>query len=535
MTSHDHSGHSHGHHNHSDDGHDHHHHGHSHAHEHNHGHHHHDHEEKRELRLTVLAASVFGEDARQWVSEHNTGFLFSASAVLTGADILSNVTIGHSTLAQIDGLGEAIGVGGMALSLIGMNDSAENLIAQAAKLDKSKGVPRFLTASLSAMTHQIPEAAITAISTFAGQSAQNIASLYTGKIMHLGPMLWGAASVGAMRALSLEHWKIHAKGMGGLSAAFAVPIVSAGTMPPMVTTTLSVGAGTLMAFKLAPEYMKELRKVGHQCIVHGPSCNGHHSHDDHGHHDHHHEHSHEHHDETENRTAESELNQETIPQNQSLLKRAYEYSRDPAAQKSFLSAATLGMTAYFMHDSVGILSDAFALSATSAGVLRSITLSASEAFLTIKSALKKDGDMFWGSIAGCMAAGGLVEGVALMSNPNIPDLLYTAPHLTAYALATAGSLAMVHPAVIKKVGQIGNGIADWGQRTFGDRVKNVSKWLRNDGKTLSNAIAIPAAAASMGYLVWASTLPEICHSHGLQQHCQIDASAPEVPAGPQRF
>ncbi|MGH1398222.1 MAG: hypothetical protein ACRBCT_03315 [Alphaproteobacteria bacterium] len=470
-----------------------------------HHHHHHPHEEqkpsdKKELRLTVLAASLFGERARTWVAEHNTGFLFSASAALASADIVANAVIGHSTLAQIDGFGEAIGVGGMTLSLMGMNDSTENLMEQAEELEKSKGVPRFITASMSAMSHQIPEAAVTGISLLAGQSAQNVASLAVGKITHAG-MLWGAAAVGTMNAISSEHWKIHAKGMGGLSAAFAAPIFLSDYMPMEAT----VATGAVMALKIAPWYGKKLGEIGHECIVHGPSCNGHHHDHDHGHH-HKHDHAHHH-------------SEEKPPP---LLQRVNEYRKDPAAQKAALSTVTLGLSSVVMHDSVNILSEAFALSTTSTGFLRGITLSASEAMFTIKAALKKDDAMLWGSIAGCMAASGFLEGITLVSNPEMPSLLKAWPQMTAYTLATAGSLAMVHPKSVKAIGQAKNNLADWGERNFGGKVRGVSNWLRNDTKTLAKEIAIPATIALVGYLGYASTLPDLCHSHGVQTHCGVD-------------
>lgn len=491
----------------------------------------HDH---RELRLTVLAASYFGEDAAQWVSRHNTEILFGSSVALATADIASNILVGHSTMAQVDGLGEAIGAGGMVLSLIGMNDSSENLMDSAHDLEHSKGVPRFLTASMTAMSHQIPEAAVTGISMVAGNSAQNVASLYVGKITHLGTMLWSSAAVGTMRVVSPEHWKIHAKGMGGLSAAFAGPILLSDQIHPIVTA----GVGAVMVLKIAPWYLKELKRIGYECIAHGPNCKGH-SHPPGETHNHPPgEHNHPEDAKLSLAQKADELREGientpefhatttqrmTIPSKIShLLKRANEYRKDPAARKAFLSAASLGLFSIVMHDSANILSEAFALSATSTGYIRGSVLSASEAFITIKAALKKDRDMVWGSIAGCMAASGFLEGATLIANPDMPSLLKAAPQLSAYTLATAGSLAMVHPKTVRGIGRFKNNIADWGERNFGDRVRAVSDWLRNDEKTLAKEIAYPAAIASILYLGYASSLPDFCHSHGFKTHCGAD-------------
>lgn len=497
----------------------------------------HVHEEKKELRLTVLAASLLGKDAKDWVSEHNSGLLAAASIALVGADIASNTIVGHSTIAQINGLGETVGIGGLALSLIGMNDSSENLIENAHELEHTQGVPRFVTASLGAASHAIPEAGVTTVTTLSGNAGVNVASLFTGKITHMGIMLWGAAAAGTMGALDRENWRIHAKGIGKLSAAFAAAIMVGDYAPPVMmgeyfAPAAKIGLGGLMAFKLAPDYIKELRKPKIKetvkCIVHGDHCSGHHHGDDH--------------EEDEQafpkappvklslkeRAEILRAHIENAPyrmtkipaQTASFVKRANEYRKDPAARKAFLSAVTLAASSVVMHDSVEILSEAFALSQTSAGFIRGTTLSASETFFTLKAALKKDFQMAWGSLTGCMAAGALLEGATLMANPEIPDLLRTTPHMAAYGLTVGGGLMLLSPKAVELMAKVDNVFADRLQ----NRLQGVSNWLRNDGKTLSKTVALPAALASLGYLGYASTLPDMCHSHGLEQHCGADAT-----------
>ena len=502
--------------------------------------------EKRELRLSVLAASGISENVRDRVAQNNTLITAGLTAAYTGLSYHNEDPYLATGLA-------------LAAPLV-MNDIVRNFMDAAGRLENKGIISRQTTAAVGSFMHagsEIFSAGANAVRGFAGADtgralALNLTSTFTSQVSHLGTMFFGAAAIGRMGFVNRQEWMAHLKGITGLTAGLGVPIVADTVVQAIpngfaqgAANVVNRGAGAIVSYKSAAGYMEKLHEFGDECLA---GCTH-----DHHHHHHHHDHSHpkpENADElirkelllakfsravqalpktTKDyvRTILQRMN--AIPAQTSLrLKQAGKTAKrivtDRSGIEAIASIGTLSAISWPMLYNIDVLSQGFALTTSAKGALHNLAHSTPETLFIYLAALSGDRKMAIGAFGGCMASMGVLGGALLASGADIAESMRGTLMMTSYLVAPAAALAFSHPDVMKVMAKPDEAASQWITRKFGDRMKGVSNWLRNDGTSVARWIAVPATAAAFAATLAMSS--QNCHTH---LDGSVDCGNPQGP------
>ncbi len=276
----------------------------------------------------------------------------------------------------------------LGLGLYLMHQSSEYALNDISKFGKSAGMTAMTLGVLSGLVHSASEAIVSAQAVMGGNTDLALSNIVGGSIVHTLGILGAAAAIagiGDKRGGTLG-WKFNTFVMAGGAGAFATQLASGSLWPGLSAAMLGYGG----------YYLYKRTQGGEECVhdhEHGAGCGHDHSHDhrhDHGH-DHRHDHDHAHHGEKK-----------------SLTDKALD------GTKAALSlGALIGISHYVVKNALD-LSDATNLNHTFMGVVIVAAGTAlSEAYLTIRAAMKKDTSFALGNVLGCNITNTLLVGGAI--------------------------------------------------------------------------------------------------------------------------
>lgn len=294
-------------------------------------------------------------------------------------------------------------VAGLGVGLYLMHQTSEYALNDINGFGKSAGLSAITLGVLSGLVHSGAEAAVSAQAVWNGNTDLALSNIVGGSIVHTLGILGAAAAIAGIgdKQTGTLGWKFNTMVMTGGAGAFA---------GQLLTGNLWSGLGAAM-LGYGGYYLYKRVREGAECShdhAHGASCG--HAHHDHGHdhhdhhdHDHNHDHGHEHHDHGHSHDD-------------------HKSSGLVDGTKAALSlGALIGISHYVVNNALE-LSDATNLNHTFMGVVVVAAGTAlSEAYLTIRAAMKKDTTFALGNVLGCnitntLLVGGAIGAVAGLDN-----------------------------------------------------------------------------------------------------------------------
>lgn len=305
-------------------------------------------------------------------------------------------------------------VAGLGLGLYLMHQTSEYALNDIHGFGKTAGLSAITLGVLSGLVHSGAEAAVSAQAVLNGNTDLALSNIVGGSIVHTLGILGAAAAIAGIgdKQTGTLGWKFNTMVMTGGAGAFAGQLLSGNLWSGLGAAMLGYGG----------YYLYKRVREGAECShdhAHGASCG--HAHHDHGHdhhhhgHDHHHDHghshSHDHHDHGHDHDKQS--------------------SGWVDGTKAALSlGALIGISHYVVKNALE-LSDATNLNHTFMGVVVVAAGTAlSEAYLTIRAAMKKDTTFALGNVLGCNITNTLLVGGAIAAAAGLDNLgLQVAEHL----------------------------------------------------------------------------------------------------------
>ena len=291
-------------------------------------------------------------------------------------------------------------VAGLGLGLYLMHQTSEYALNDINGFGKSAGLSAITLGVLSGLVHSGAEAAVSAQAVWNGNTDLALSNIVGGSIVHTLGILGAAAAIAGIgdKQTGTLGWKFNTMVMTGGAGAFAGQLLSGSLWSGLGASMLGYGG----------YYLYKRVREGAECSHdhgHGASCG--HAHHDHGH-DHEHEHSHDHdeHDHSHEQGHHDHGHGHSHDDHKS--------SGWVDGTKAALSlGALIGISHYVVKNALE-LSDATNLNHTFMGVVVVAAGTAlSEAYLTIRAAMKKDTTFALGNVLGCNITNTLLVGGAI--------------------------------------------------------------------------------------------------------------------------
>ncbi|MFP4313138.1 MAG: sodium:calcium antiporter [Alphaproteobacteria bacterium] len=286
---------------------------------------------------------------------------------------------------------------GVGLGLYLLHQTSEYALDDINGLGKAAGFSAMTLGILSGLVHSGAEAAVSAQAVLGGNTDLALSNIVGGSIVHTLGILGAAAAIAGIgdKASGTDDWKYSTLVMAGGAGAFGGQLLTGNLWS-------GLGAG-MLGYGLY--YLAKRVKQGGECAHdHGHSASCGHAHHDHSH-DHHHRQDHEHHahdHEHEDAKSPSSLKE---------------------ASKAALSlGALIGVSHYVVKNALDLSAD-WNLNHTFMGVVIVAAGTAlSEAYLTIRAAMKKQTGFALGNVLGCNITNTLLVGGAIAALAGLDNL-----------------------------------------------------------------------------------------------------------------
>lgn len=289
-------------------------------------------------------------------------------------------------------------VAGLGIGLYLLHQSSEYALDDINGFGKAAGLSAMTLGVLSGLVHSSSEAFVSAQAVAGGNTDLALSNIVGGSIVHTLGILGAAAAIAGIGDKNgSNEWKYSTMVMAGGAGAFG---------GQLLTGNLWAGLGAAM-LGYGGYYMVKRVKDGGECAHDHGHDHGHHhgcAHDHgHDHHHHHHEHGHGHgHDHHAHEKDPSKLMQ---------------------AGKAALSLGALIGVSHFVVKNALDLSADWNLNHTFMGVVIVAAGTAlSEAYLTIRSAMKKQTGFALGNVLGCNITNTLLVGGAIGALAGLDNL-----------------------------------------------------------------------------------------------------------------
>lgn len=279
------------------------------------------------------------------------------------------------------------GAAALGLGLYLMHKTSDYALEDIGKFGQSAGLTAMTLGVLSGLVHSASEAFVSAQAVATGNTDLALSNIVGGSIIHTLGILGAAAAIAGIgdKKGGTLGWRFNTLVMAGGAGAFASQLTTGQLWPGVSAAMLGYGG----------YYLYQRVKGGEDCAHdhgEGATCS-------HGHH-HGHSHSHDHDDHGHSHNHES--------QKKSLGCKALD------ASKAALSlGALIGISHYVVKNALDV-SNATNLNHTFMGVVVVAAGTAlSEAYLTIRSAMKKNTQFALGNVLGCNITNTLLVGGAI--------------------------------------------------------------------------------------------------------------------------
>lgn len=307
-------------------------------------------------------ASLFNNKVTQAIGKYKKPLVIAGSFALAASSAL---------VAPALALPSAAGLG---IGLYLMHQSSEYALDDIGKFGKAAGMSAITLGVLSGLVHSASEAIVSAQAVAGGNTDLALSNIVGGSIVHTLGILGAAAAIAGIgdKKGGTLGWKFNTFVMAGGAGAFATQLASGSLWPGLSAGMLGYGA----------YYLYKRTQGGEDCVhdhEHGASCG--------------HDHGHDHH---------------THDDTQSFKDKALD------GTKAALSLGALIGISHYVVKSALDLSDSTNLNHTFMGVVIVAAGTAlSEAYLTIRAAMKKDTSFALGNVLGCNITNTLLVGGAI--------------------------------------------------------------------------------------------------------------------------
>lgn len=339
-------------------------------HEHSHGHdsgHHHAHAPSNDnVNKLGKLAFLFNNKVARAIGKYKKPLVIGSSFALATSSALVAPALALPSAA-------ALGIG-----LYLMHQNSDYALNDIGKFGKAAGMSAMTLGVLSGLVHSASEAIVSAQAVAGGNTDLALSNIVGGSIIHTLGILGAAAAIAGIgdKKGGTLGWKFNTFVMAGGAGAFATQLASGSLWPGLSAGMLGYGA----------YYLYKRTQGGEECVhdhEHGASC-GH----DHGH-------AHEHHHEHQNDT------------------KSFKDKALDGTKAALSLGALIGISHYVVKNALD-LSDATNLNHTFMGVVIVAAGTAlSEAYLTIRAAMKKDTSFALGNVLGCNITNTLLVGGAI--------------------------------------------------------------------------------------------------------------------------
>lgn len=328
---------------------------------------------------------------------------------------------------------------GLGIGLYLLHQTSEYALDDINGFGRSAGLSAMTLGVLSGLVHSGAEAFVSAQAVAGGNTDLALSNIMGGSIVHTLGILGAAAAIAGIgdKKNGTDDWKYSTMVMAGGAGAFGGQMLSGNMWSGLGAAMLGYGL----------YYLVKRVKSGGECAHdhgHGISCGHDHGHDHHGHSHDHHDHDHDAHDHHDHNHHEHHGHEHEHHEHSASCghdhhghdhghSHGHDHGHGHAADENspgWLNAgkaalslgALIGISHYVVKNALD-LSDATNLNHTFMGVVIVAAGTAlSEAYLTIRSAMKKQTSFALGNVLGCNITNTLLVGGAIGALAGLDNL-----------------------------------------------------------------------------------------------------------------